>query len=260
MDDALADRLRAAGVDPDAIRDPPAAFRRLHQRFGRRATLLDRYAIEAAVRGVTVDELDVDTRQRLGREVLAVQSPGLDLRPEAERRDESIDVVAYDGAWAARFRAWRERLREALGPVAARIDHVGSTSVPGLAAKPIVDIQVSVADPEDEPGYVPAIETCGLQLRAREPGHRYFRPPPNRTRDVHLHVCASGSAWEREHLLFRDYLRAHPDLAEAYGRLKEELARRHATDRLAYTDAKSNFILDSLERAEHWARRSGWAP
>jgi GrpB-like predicted nucleotidyltransferase (UPF0157 family) len=173
-------------------------------------------------------------------------------------RNDPIEVVDADPAWPARFAEMRARLTEALGPTARRIDHVGSTAVPGLAAKPIVDIQLSVPDVEDEAAYLAPVEACGLVLRFTEPGHRYFRPPQGLPRLWHVHVCTIGSLWERDHLLFRDYLRAHPDEAAAYGWLKRELAPRFATDRIAYTDAKDPFIHRASERAETWARMTGW--
>lgn len=256
LEETLARRLLEIGLDPTNPGDPAAAWRSLHERFGRRITLLDRYALEAADRGVRPDKLDPATRARLGEEVLAVQFPGIDVRPEAARRDGVLEVVPYEEAWPARYEAWRRRLASALGPTAVRIEHVGSTAVPGLAAKPVIDIQVSVPDPEDEGAYVPAVEACDLRLRSRDPGHRYFRPPADRPREVHVHVCGVGSVWEWEHLLFRDYLGAHPQTAAAYGALKLDLAQRYADDRLVYTDAKSNFIVDVLEAADAWARRS----
>lgn len=132
--------------------------------------------------------------------------------------------------------------------------------MPGLAAKPIADIQVSVSDVEDEPAYLSAIESTGIQLRLRERGHRYFRPPVDRPREVHVHVCEAGSAWEREHLLFRDYLLAHGGARLAYAEFKRNLAERYPDDRFAYTDAKSAFVLDALDDAAAWAERAGWRP
>jgi len=145
-----------------------------------------------------------------------------------------------------------------LGPVALRIEHVGSTSVPGLAAKPVVDIQVSVADLSDEDRYVPPCEAAGLQFRLRDDEHRYFQPPPGQPRDVHLHVCQQRSSWERVHLLFRDYLRFSPDAREAYAAAKREAARVWGNDRAAYTEAKSDVILAILDQAEAWAAATGW--
>jgi GrpB-like predicted nucleotidyltransferase (UPF0157 family) len=255
---SLRERLQAVGVDPSDLRDPADAWHRLRERFGRRVTLVERYALEAAHRGIRPDELDDETRERLGAETLRVQFPGIELVTGSERRDESIEVVPYDEHWPERFAEWRDRLAAALGPAAVRIEHVGSTGVPGLAAKPIIDIQVSVGDTEEEAAYVAAIEGCDLLLRSREPGHRYFRPPAHLPREVHVHVCDAGSAWERNHLLFRDYLRAHPAAGGAYAAVKHQLAGRYPADRLACTDAKSNFILDALEAARAWAARTGW--
>lgn len=259
VDTILADRLRSVGLDPAAFGDPGDAWRRLHESFGPRITLIDRYALEAAHRGIHPDRLDGDTRARLRAETLRAQFPGMEFATGSERADGAIEVAPYDERWPARFTEWRSRLAAALAAAAIRIEHVGSTAVPGLAAKPIIDIQVSVADTEDEATYVPAVEGAGAQLRARDPGHRYFRPPADRPREVHIHVCEAGSAWERNHLLFRDYLRAHPAARNAYAELKRELSERYSDDRLAYTDAKSAFILDALDDAGAWAAFVGWA-
>lgn len=258
LDPTLKDRMGIVGLDPRALGDPADAWRRLHERFGPRITLIDRYALEAAHLGIEPDELDADTRTRLRSETLRAQFPDLELTDGSERKDGAISVVAYDDRWPTRFSEWHERLSSALGAAAVRIDHVGSTAVPGLAAKPIVDVQVSVADTANEPAYLAAVESTGVLLRAREPGHRYLRPPTDRPRDVHIHVCDAGSAWERNHLLFRDYLRAHPIARDAYGDLKRGLAERYPDDRLAYTDAKSAFILDALDEAAAWSARTGW--
>ena len=169
----------------------------------------------------------------------------------AERNDP-VEIVAYDPAWPGRFVVWRERLRTVPGVRAVRIEYVGSTAVPGLAAKPVVDIQVSVPEVADEDAYVPAIESAGLRLRYRNAGlgWRYFRPPPGLTREAQVHVCSAGSGWERVHLLFRDYLRAHPAEAGAYATAKRRAAARHRQDRISYTDGKGAYIVPALRRAE----------
>jgi GrpB-like predicted nucleotidyltransferase (UPF0157 family) len=113
---------------------------------------------------------------------------------------------------------------------------------------------------DDEDAYVSAIEGLGVSLRFREPGHRYFRPAGDRPRTVQIHVCNAGGEWEREHLLFRDYLRADPEVRDAYQRLKHDLADRYRDDRLAYNEGKTGFILDMLEDARAWAQRTGWTP
>jgi GrpB-like predicted nucleotidyltransferase (UPF0157 family) len=177
-----------------------------------------------------------------------------------DRPGDPIAIAAYDRAWPGRYEEMRARLEEALGPVAVRIEHVGSTAIPGLAAKPVIDIQVSVADVDDEDAFKAPIEGLGFLLRWVEPGHRYFRPPPGLPRDYQLHVCSVGSEWERVHLLFRDYLRAHPDVAARYEALKRELAARHTDGRVAYNDAKAPFIDATVKRAAEWAARTGWRP
>ncbi|MEJ7703164.1 MAG: GrpB family protein [Geodermatophilaceae bacterium] len=101
------------------------------------------------------------------------------MTPGSERVGDVITIVDYDPAWPDRFAAWRQVLRAALGTTAVHIEHVGSTSVPGLAAKPIVDVQISVADVANEEAYAPELGAIGLQLRSRDTFHRYFRPFPN---------------------------------------------------------------------------------
>ena len=260
MRDLLERRLRAAGVDPEDPGDPREAFLRLHERYGQRATLLDRYALEAAVRGTSVDELDSEVRARLAAEVIALHEPGWEVIGGSDRtRADPIEVVEYDPDWPARFELWHGRLAGALGPIAARIEHVGSTAVPGLAAKSVIDIQISVRAVADEPAYVPAIERAGVAFRARDARHRYFRPAGDRPRDVQVHVCDAGSAWERTHLLFRDYLRSAASARDRYARLKRQLSARHRQDRIAYNEAKTDFILDAMADAEAWAHRTGWS-
>lgn len=172
-----------------------------------------------------------------------------------EKRD--IYVVEYDPAWVVRFGVERERIAGALGGAAIRIDHIGSTSVPGLAAKPIVDIDVSVPDVEDEAGYLGALVAAGYRLRVREPEHRMVRTP---LLDVHVHICTAGSEWERRHLLFRDWLRHDGQDRAAYELLKRQLAQRDWVDMNSYTDAKGPLIDEISSRAELWAKAVGWAP
>jgi GrpB-like predicted nucleotidyltransferase (UPF0157 family) len=188
-----------------------------------------------------------------------VMFPGFAMTGTEPSEVEPIEVVPYDPSWPARFAAWDARLWAALGPTAVRVDHVGSTSVAGLPAKPVVDIQVSVPALDDEPAYVPAIKALWMELRSRDEWHRFFRPPPDRPREAHIHVTTTGSAWEREHLLFRDYLRAHPDAREEYARVKADAARTWRGDRAAYTETKSEVIADIFDRAERWAADTGWS-
>jgi GrpB-like predicted nucleotidyltransferase (UPF0157 family) len=174
-------------------------------------------------------------------------------------RGDPVEVVDYDARWPAKFRRMRTKLAQALGSEAGHIEHVGSTAVPGLAAKPIIDIQVSVPDVEDEEAYRPAIESCGFVLRYREAGHRYFRPPAGKPREYQIHVCTIGSKWERDHLLFRDFLRGHADEATRYEAIKTDVAGHFRDDRIGYMDAKQPYIAAALTRAEDWAASTGWS-
>lgn len=197
-------------------------------------------------------------RERMATQVLRVHFPGWTPVSDSPRPAEAVVIVPYDAGWAAAYASWERRLREVLGPAAQRVDHVGSTSVYGLAAKPVTDIQVSVERVADESLYAAQLGSVGVPLRNRNFSHRYFCPPPTSPRTVQIHVCQSGSAWERDHLLFRDYLRAQPSVRQDYAQLKRELALVWGNDRLAYADAKTNFILDALSAAATWAAAAGW--
>lgn len=162
----------------------------------------------------------------------------------------TIEIVAYDRAWPARFAAEAARLVAALGSTIVRLEHVGSTSIPELAAKDIIDIQLSVDSFDSESRYRPQLERLGYEYRADdEPAHRLFRlEAPNGKRLVHLHLCLAGGDWERDTLAFRDRLRSDVALAAAYERLKRELAPQF-TDGNAYADAKGPFIRGVLARS-----------
>ena len=173
---------------------------------------------------------------------------------------DSIVIVDYDPGWPERFRHLGARVRAALGPLALRIDHIGSTSVPGLAAKPVLDVQVSVATLEPVAAYLPALEAAGCCWRPANDDRmkRYFREAAGPR--THLHVRAAGSWSEQFALLMRDYLRASAEEAARYAAHKRELAARLGQDRQAYTDAKSPFIWTLMARADAWAQACGWAP
>lgn len=166
-----------------------------------------------------------------------------------------IEIVDWTPAWPARFESERLRILGALKGTARRIEHMGSTAVPGLAAKPVVDILVSVADPDDEERFGPALHRAGYEIRVREPGHRMFRTPE---RDVHVHVWRSGSQDEWRHLLFRDWLRRSPTDRRLYEEVKRQLARRDWADMNLYADAKTDVIAEIMGRADTWAAASDW--
>lgn len=225
MDPELRNRLLEVGVDPDHIGDSSHAWALLHEHFGPRATILDRYAIEEQRLGLRPGELPDADRRRLATEVLASQFPGIELIGESSA--DPIQVVPHDPRWRDTYSEWKSRLAVALGPAAITIDHIGSTSVPGLPAKPVVDILIGVADPEDESTYAPAIESTGVLLRSRETEHRFFRPATGQPRTVHIHVCRAYGRWATKHALFRDYLRSSPATRDRYANLKSLLAARY---------------------------------
>jgi GrpB-like predicted nucleotidyltransferase (UPF0157 family) len=150
-----------------------------------------------------------------------------------------VTLVEYDAAWATRYERERARILAALGARVLAIEHIGSTSVPGLAAKPVVDIDVAVADPEDEAAFVPDLEAAGYVLRVRDPGHRMLRTPEQ---DVHVHVWPPGDENMARDLRFRDRLRASPEDRAAYEARKRELAGRDWAARQDYADAKGPLI------------------
>ena len=158
------------------------------------------------------------------------------------RADGSIVLVPYDPAWPEAFEAEATRIRTALGPAAAGIEHVGSTSVPGLAAKPIIDINLVVADSADEPAYVPALEALGYVLHVREPGwheHRLLRLDEPQ---VNLHVFTTGSTEHARMITFRDRLRTDPEALDLYVTTKQRLAAQHWERVQDYADQKSSVV------------------
>ena len=169
-------------------------------------------------------------------------------------REPFTPVISdYDTAWPVRFGELETRIRSALGAAALAIEHIGSTSVPHLAAKPIIDVLVVVADVEDEPSYVSALVDAGFVLRVREARHRMFRTPE---RDVHVHVYSSGDQAITDYLDLRDWLRVEESDRARYADVKRDLAQRRWTDMNHYADAKTDVIQQVLGRARAW-RASG---
>ncbi len=166
-----------------------------------------------------------------------------------EIEPQSIVVVDYDPAWPERFRHEEARIRAALGEAALSVEHIGSTSVPGLAAKPIVDVLLVVEDSGDEPSYLPALEAAGYDLRVREPDfdeHRMLRTPE---KDVHLHVFSVGSPEIERYLLLRDRLREDERDRELYARTKRELAKEDWPSMQHYAEAKTEVVEGIISRA-----------
>ena len=164
-----------------------------------------------------------------------------------EKRE--IVIVDYDPRWAGKFQRHAAIVSEVLGAKALGIEHVGSTSVPGLAAKPIIDIDVLVEDSSDEGAYLPALVSAGYVLRVREPDwhqHRMFRTPEL---DVHVHIFSTGCVEVARHLAFRDHLRNHAEDRMRYEALKRRLAKEDWADMNAYANAKSELVEEILMRA-----------
>jgi GrpB-like predicted nucleotidyltransferase (UPF0157 family) len=176
-----------------------------------------------------------------------------------DRFDPAVRIVDYDPAWPGMADAELRRIEQALGEVAVRLEHVGSTAVPGLAAKPILDLQLTVDAIEPRDPYVGPLERLGyLFVPAPEsPDYHLFAKPPERPRTHHLHVCAVGSEHELRHVAVRDFLRAHADEAARYAALKRQVVARHPQDRLAYIDGKDAYVTALEARAVAWARGRG---
>ena len=174
---------------------------------------------------------------------------------------ERIEVVEYDEHWPQLFAETAGPLRTVLGEVALRLDHIGSTAVPHLAAKPVIDIQISVASLEPLNVFGVPLESLGYVYGADNPEltKRFFREPAG-VRRTHVHVRGAGTFAEKFALLFRDYLRLHDSEANDYADLKQRLARELADDREAYAEATSPFIWDVVRRADVWAQQVGWKP
>lgn len=202
-------------------------------------------------------ELDIDILLYdgavLDRADLTIPHPGLADREFIHRElaeiapmlvADAVILVDYLPEWPRSFEVEARRIRAGLGRRALRVDHVGSTAVPGLMAKAIVDIQVSVLDVMDVDSFRVPLEELGYIFvpDPRFPTYPFFRYPSEGERLYHLHVTQAGSVEEQEHLLFRDRLRADPVMARLYADLKQELARRYFADRVSYSNSKGGFV------------------
>lgn len=159
-----------------------------------------------------------------------------------------VEVVAPDPAWPDWYATVRDQVLDALGDRVLAIEHVGSTSVPGLWAKPLIDVDLTVADSADEDAWLPDLEAAGFELRVREPDweeHRVLRgtQPP-----VNLHVFSPGAREPQRHRMFRDWLRAYPEDRDLYAEVKREVAVRGFTDAMLYNNAKAWVVYDLYEK------------
>ena len=175
--------------------------------------------------------------------------------------EDPIVIVPYDVRWPETFRWVGAQLRSVLGATALRIDHVGSTSIPGLDAKPVIDVQVSVATLVPEKPYREPLESIGFRWQRENPDRskRFFREPLGEHR-THLHVREAGSFDEQLNLLLRDYLRTHRPAATEYARVKWGLAEQFRNDREGYVRAKEPTVWSILRQAHDWAQETAWRP
>jgi GrpB-like predicted nucleotidyltransferase (UPF0157 family) len=182
-----------------------------------------------------------------------------------------IEIVPYEDRWPGEFAEIGRRLRAVLGDAALRIDHIGSTSVPGLAAKDVIDVQVSVLDLDaalgllTRAGFVSRAENMrdhmppGMDLPDHDLEKRMVEPPAGE-RQAHIHVRVEGRFNQRYPLIFRDYLRTHPEAAAAVGETKSALARHVGGDVDAYYDVKDPAYDILMASATLWALAEGWSP
>ncbi|WP_275293055.1 GrpB family protein [Amycolatopsis sp. La24] len=164
--------------------------------------------------------------------------------------DAPVEIVDYDPRWPQVFASLSDRITAEVGGLAQRVEHVGSTAVPGLAAKPIIDLAVVIATRDDLPAVVASFQAIGYRHRGDLgiSGREAFAWPPD-SPPHHLYVCAADNENLARVLAFRDFLRTHPSTAQAYATLKRSLAHRFRTDRAAYTSAKTAFIDDVVAKA-----------
>jgi GrpB-like predicted nucleotidyltransferase (UPF0157 family) len=170
-----------------------------------------------------------------------------------------VMIADYDPRWPAMFEEERARILGSIGHRVLSIEHVGSTAVAGLAAKPIIDIGVTIRSLDEAPACVPPLARLGYEYvpeyEAQIPDRRYFRKGTPQARTHHLHMYEPASDQYVRHTLFRDYLRTHPETARQYEVLKRDLANRFPNDREAYTEAKTAFVESVLALARATAGR-----
>lgn len=184
------------------------------------------------------------------------------VNPPGDLRSTRIVLMPYNPDWRGRFLAMGQRIRHALGGTALRIDHHGSTAVPGLVSKPVIDIQVSVASLEDTDAFAPWLEELGLTFRRDDPDltRRSFSGDFRGVGMANVHVRRAGSFSEQFQLLFRDFLRADERARQRYGDEKEKLAANPWITVDEYAEAKGDAIWSTVREGQRWAAATGWRP
>lgn len=171
---------------------------------------------------------------------------------ELTPHNATITLLEYDSSWPKLFEREADRIRSVLGNRVLQLEHVGSTSVPGMCAKPIIDMLLVVTDAADETTYASDLEKAGYTLRIREPEwfeHRLFKGPDT---DIHLHVFSEGTSEVKRMLRFRDWLRTHASDRDKYASVKRKLAQREWRHVQHYADAKDSVVQEIMERAEEF--------
>ena len=165
-----------------------------------------------------------------------------------------IEVVPYNPEWPSLFQAESKDIRRVFGDEIIAIHHIGSTAIPDIKAKPVLDFLVVVQHITNVNGYNPAMMRLGYEPLGENgiPGRRYFRKDTNGVRSHHVHIFQVGHPEIDRHILFREYLRSHPEDAHAYSQLKESLAHQYRLDPPGYNDAKSTFIQEIDRKAAVW--------
>jgi GrpB-like predicted nucleotidyltransferase (UPF0157 family) len=164
-----------------------------------------------------------------------------------------VEISIYDPDWPHQFELEKAVLLNAIRPYITAVEHVGSTAVPGLAAKPVIDILIGIHRLKDASFVIPPLQGLGYtyipSLEVDIPERRYLQRIIENRHTHHLHIVEPGTAFYKDHLLFRDYLRSHPEDAAQYAQLKRDLAASFYHDRESYTDGKAGFIQAILQKA-----------
>ncbi|WP_113676185.1 GrpB family protein [Vallitalea guaymasensis] len=172
---------------------------------------------------------------------------------------EPVIIERYTDKWIDEFNVIGYKIRECMGDIATRIDHIGSTSIIGLDAKPIIDVQISVKSFHPFNQIRKPLEKIGYSYKPdnTELTKRYFREQIGQKR-THIHVRLDGHWSQQFPLLFRDYMRLHPNDCKEYSDLKHKLAIKYRNDRKSYVNGKIDFIWEKMKRADSWAHNTGW--
>jgi GrpB-like predicted nucleotidyltransferase (UPF0157 family) len=167
-----------------------------------------------------------------------------------------VEMYPHNPKWASEYETIAAQLKPIFGKQLLLIEHIGSTSIPGIKAKPIIDILIAVTDIGCVAGAIPAMEALGYDFRGERgiPGRQYFRMEPDNASGIHVHIYQQEHAAITEKLGFRNYLRTHPGQAQAYSQLKESLAEKFREDRATYTESKSDFIVETIGLAADWRK------